>query len=151
MPHVYVANWMAAIFMVRLPVEALTEEAVKALPMPFLLDIRPTKTQWIITWKLEESENYDRFGMEDDRGWMARLVPVRDELLRGDLRSLYIGWLVAVAREIMDDEERERIGKPVDSPAGARRISRGGSGSAGRRRHGQSGCVGRGNFATGNG
>jgi hypothetical protein len=58
---------------------------------------------------LEESENYDRFGMEDGRGWMARLAPVRDELLRGDLRSLYIGWLPAVAGEMMDDEETEPL------------------------------------------
>jgi hypothetical protein len=39
--------------------------------------------------------------MEDGRGWMARLVPVRDELLRGNLRSLYIGWVAGVAGEII--------------------------------------------------
>ena len=107
--HVYVANWMTAIFMVRLPIEALTRETAKALAAPYLLDIKPTKTHWIITWSLEESENYDRFGMEDGRGWMARLAPVRDELLRGDLRSLYIGWLPAVAGEMMDDDEMEPL------------------------------------------
>ena len=47
--------------------------------------------------------------MEDGRGWMARLAPVRDELLRGDLRSLYIGWLAAVAGEMMDDDETEPL------------------------------------------
>jgi len=103
--HVYVANWMTAIFMVRLPMEALTRETAKAAAVPYLLDIKPTKTHWIITWSLEESENYDRFGMEDGRGWMARLAPVRDELLRGDLRSLYIGWLAAIAGEMMDDDD----------------------------------------------
>ncbi|MDY6792642.1 MAG: hypothetical protein SWH54_15375 [Thermodesulfobacteriota bacterium] len=107
--HVYVANWMTAIFMVRLPMEALTRETAKAAAVPYLLDIKPTKTHWIITWSLEESENYDRFGMEDGRGWMARLAPVRDELLRGDLRSLYIGWLAAVAGEMMDDDEMEPL------------------------------------------
>ena len=107
--HVYVANWMTAIFMVRLPMEALTREKVKAAAVPYLLDIKPTKAYWIITWSLEESENYDRFGMEDGRGWMARLAPVRDELLRGDLRSLYIGWLAAVAGEMMDDDEMEPL------------------------------------------
>ena len=107
--HVYVANWMAAIFMVRLPMEALTRETAKAAAVPYLLDIKATKTHWIITWSLEESENYDRFGMEDGRGWMARLAPVRDELLRGDLRSLYIGWLPAVAGEMMDDDETEPL------------------------------------------
>jgi hypothetical protein len=107
--HVYVANWMTAIFMVRLPIEALTKETAKTVAAPYLLDVKPAKTHWIITWSLEESENYDRFGMEDGRGWMARLAPVRDELLRGDLRSLYIGWLPAVAGEMMDDEETEPL------------------------------------------
>jgi len=107
--HVYVANWMTAIFMVRLPMEALTKEMAKIVAVPYLLDIKPTKTHWIITWSLEESGNYDRFGMEDGRGWMARLAPVRDELLRGDLRSLYIGWLSAVAGEMVDDDEMEPL------------------------------------------
>jgi hypothetical protein len=107
--HVYVANWMTAIFMVRLPIEALNRETANAAAVPYLLDIKPTKTHWIITWSLEESENYDRFGMEDGLGWMARLAPVRDELLRGDLRSLYIGWLPAMAGEMMDDDETEPL------------------------------------------
>jgi len=107
--HVYVANWMTAIFMVRLPIEALTQETAEAVAVPYLLDIKPTQAHWIITWCLEESQNYERFGMEDGRGWMARLAPVRDELLRGDLRSLYIGWLPAVAGEMMDDDETEPL------------------------------------------
>jgi hypothetical protein len=107
--HVYVANWMTAIFMVRLPMEALTRETAKAAAVPYLLDIKSTKPHRIITWSLEESENYDRFGMEDGSGWMARLAPVRDELLRGDLRSLYIGWLAAVDREMMDDGDVEPL------------------------------------------
>jgi hypothetical protein len=107
--HVYVANWMTAIFMVRLPIETLTREVAKSAAVPYLLDIKSTPTHWIITWSLEESENYDRFGMEDGRGWMARLAPVRDELLRGDMRSLYIGWLPTVAEELMDDDELEPL------------------------------------------
>ncbi len=95
--HVYVANWMTAIFMVRLPIEALPKETAKALAVPYTLDFKATQTHWIIAWHLEESKNYDRFGMEDGRGWMARLAPVRDELLRGDIRSLYIGWLAALS------------------------------------------------------
>ena len=87
----------------------MTQETAKAVAAPYLLDIKPTKTHWIITWSLAESEDYDRFGMEDGRGWMARLAPVRDELLRGDLRSLYIEWLAAVAGEMMDDDAVEPL------------------------------------------
>ena len=68
--HVYMANWMTAIFMVRLPMEALTRETAKAAAVPYLLDIKATKTHWIITWSLEESQNYDRFGIETaGAGW----------------------------------------------------------------------------------
>jgi hypothetical protein len=107
--HVYVANWRTAIFMVRLPIEALSKKTAQAMAVEGLLDIEPTETHWVITWSLEESEDYDRFAMEDGQGWMARLAPVRDELLRGDIRSLYIGWVTGVARGMADDDDREPI------------------------------------------
>jgi len=107
--HVYVANWMKAIFMLRLPIDALTKETVKVMVTSYALDFKATKAHWIITWHLEESKNCERFGQEDGRGWMARLAPLRDELLRGDLRSLYIGWLAAVSMEAIDDDEMEPI------------------------------------------
>jgi Skp family chaperone for outer membrane proteins len=112
--HVYVANWMTAIFMVRLPIEALPKETVKAMAVPYMLDIKATKSHWIITWSLEESENYDRFGMEDGRGWMARLAPVRDELLRGDMRSLYIGWLAGAVMGSPAAQSEEISEKDMD-------------------------------------
>lgn len=40
---------------------------------------------------------------------MAHLVPIRDELLRGDIRSLYIGWLVTVSWETTEDDEMEPL------------------------------------------
>jgi len=107
--HVYVANWMTAIFMLRLPIEVLNEETVKEVSIPYILDFKAVKDYWVITWRLDESENYDRFGMEDGSGWMMRLAPVRYELLCGDLRSLYIGWLAAVSRGMIDDDEMEAL------------------------------------------
>ncbi len=88
--HVYVANWMTAIFMVRLPIDVLYEETVKAMSVPYMLDFKAVKDHWIITWSLDESENYDRFDMEDGSGWMMRLAPVRDELLRAEISEVCI-------------------------------------------------------------
>ncbi|MGH8760259.1 MAG: hypothetical protein ACREVW_12215, partial [Burkholderiales bacterium] len=68
------------------------------------LTIEAGDDHWIIDWSLDESENYDRFGMEDGSGWMRRLAPLRDELPRGDLRPLYLGWLAGAAGgELRDD------------------------------------------------
>lgn len=105
--HVYVANWMTAIFMLRLPADCLDEKMLFAAEVPDILHCDAVKDHWIITWMLESSEDYDRFAEEDGRGWMASLAPVRDELLRGDLRGLYIGWLAAVSRKRIDNEEEE--------------------------------------------
>jgi hypothetical protein len=118
--HVYVANWMSAVFKVRVPIETISEKIVEAMAVLDTLDFKATKTHWVITWSLSESENYDRFGMEDGRGWMARLAPVRDELLRGDFRSLYIGWLAAVTSETVDDDEIEPMAaEGLGSPTAA--------------------------------
>jgi hypothetical protein len=118
--HVYVANWMSAVFKVRVPIEMISEKMAETMAVRYILDFKATKTHWVITWSLSESENYDRFGMEDGRGWMARLAPVRDELLRGDFRSLYIGWLAAVTSELVDDDEIEPMAaEGLGSPTAA--------------------------------
>ncbi len=56
---------------------------------------------------LDESDNYDRFAEEDGRGWMGRLAPLRDELLRGDMRPLYLGWLAGVSAGEVDEKAIE--------------------------------------------
>lgn len=43
--------------------------------------------------------------MDDGSGWMGRLAPLRDELLRGDLRPLYLGWLASAGG--LDDDALE--------------------------------------------
>lgn len=107
--HVYVANFMTAVFMVRVPIKAIPEEMIRATADRYVLDFEATKTHWVVTWGLNESEDYERFNTEDGRGWMARLTPLRDELMRGDFRSLYIGWLAAVSREEADDDNLEPL------------------------------------------
>ncbi|MBU2547620.1 MAG: hypothetical protein KKB20_04330 [Proteobacteria bacterium] len=107
--HVYVANWGTAVFMVRLPIDVLPAKTAGAVSAPGVLDFEATETHWIITWRLDESKDYDRFGMEDGGGWMARLAPIRDELLRGDVRGLYIGWLAAVSMEMLEDDDPEPL------------------------------------------
>lgn len=86
--------------------------------MRHVLDVDKTSAHWIIHWSLYESENYDRFGMDDGSGWMQRLLPLRDELLRGDLRPLYLGWLAGVGALPGDEAEPEvPAGLSVLSPA----------------------------------
>jgi len=97
--HVYWAYWGTAVFMLRLPLEALVKETTDALTEDDCLWFKATPTHWIVTWHREESRRSGEVGWHSGRGWMARLAPLRDELLRGDLRGLYIGWLAALGQD----------------------------------------------------
>ncbi len=102
--HVFVANWITGTFMLRLPIEAIPMETANSLASFGILDFLSTESHWIVRWELSESRKHNQFGWEDGPCWMARLSPVRDELLRGDMRALYIGWLSAVSMGAGDDD-----------------------------------------------
>ena len=108
--HVFIANWGDAIFMVRLPKEAIDQKTLKAFCTSPQLEFEKLPEHWLLTWSLGETEDYDRFGYVDEGpGLMTRLAPLREELLRGDLRSLYIGWLRAVTAEETDPDDLEPL------------------------------------------
>lgn len=109
---VYTANWCSCRLALRLPLNTLRKTELKPFRTGHAVRIETSDEHWIIDWSLDESENYDRFGMEDGHGWMHRLVPLRDELLRGDLRPLYLGWLAAAARGELDDDALEPVVPP---------------------------------------
>ena len=104
---VYSANWCSCRLSLRVPLATLSEDEVASFGDADGLRITASDTHWIIDWCLNESENYDRFGMDDGSGWIRRLMPLRDELLCGDLRALYLGWLATTAGEELADDAPE--------------------------------------------
>jgi hypothetical protein len=102
---VYTANWCSCRLALRVPLATFRKAELNPFVVRHALAVTATDKHWIIDWFLDESENYDRFAAEDGRGWMTRLAPLRDELLRGDLRPLYLGWLAAAGT--LDDDALE--------------------------------------------
>lgn len=113
---VYTACWCSCRLALRVPLDVFSRAELEAFAVRHVLDVDKTGAHWLIQWSLHESENYDRFGMDDGSGWMQRLLPLRDELLRGDLRPLYLGWL-ARAGELPGDETEPEV------PAGLSALS----------------------------
>lgn len=95
---VYLAEWAHCRFALRLPRDMFGKAELKPFGVKQSLTIDASEDHWILDWSLEGSDNYDRFAEDDGRGWMGRLVPLRDELIRGDQRSLYLGWLAGAAK-----------------------------------------------------
>lgn len=101
---VYTANWCSCRLALRLPHHAFNKAELKRFATDYALTIDGSDTHWIIDWSLNEGQDYERFDLETGQGWMGRLMPLRDELLRGDLRPLYLGWLAGVsAGEVGDN------------------------------------------------
>lgn len=105
--HVYVANWCTCLVRLRVPKSAFGAGTFRAFKTKTAFSVAQTKTHWLLEWGLDESDNYDRFADEDGRGWMGRLAPLRDELLRGDMRPLYLGWLADVSAGEVDEKAAE--------------------------------------------
>src|SRR5208337_4419439 len=100
---VYVANWGTHRFMMRVPRWAFTE---KALSDYFTGEsaIAQETSDFVILDFLSEDEDGD---WEEGEGYMASLIPVRGELMNGDLRCLYLGWLLCAQCEELDEDDIE--------------------------------------------
>ena len=104
---VYTANWCSCRLALRVPLATFHHAEVKAYTATQALTIKASDEHWICDWSLDESDDYERFAEEDGNGWMRRLLPLRDELLRGDLRPLYLGWLAGAGGGDLRDDTLE--------------------------------------------
>jgi hypothetical protein len=110
---VYVANWGTRRFMLRLPESLLDRETTSLYCSCDALDVH-WKDGFAILEFLSEDE--ERGEWEDGEGWMESLVPVREDLASGDLRALYLGWLLCAQNGSADDDQIE---PPVPPGLGA--------------------------------
>ena len=88
----YVANWGHRRLSIRLPRRLVDAGAVK----PFLnrndsMTVRRAGENLIVDLTVQDIENEI-----DGDGWMDALAPLRGDILNGDLRVLYLGWLMGV-------------------------------------------------------
>ena len=110
---VYVANWGTHEFYIRLPQESVDYKLLKALMPGETVRVRRTARFVIVEFGSESEWDGD-----DGTGWIASLMPLRSDLLRGDLRCLYLGWLRSAQDGGLDEDEME---PPV--PAGLQELS----------------------------
>jgi hypothetical protein len=122
--YFYMANWGTLRLMFRFP-KGLIDEAAIA---PFLLE------EFVTSETFGDYQVLDlEFGPEDGEGWieaesgLSRFIPLREDLIEGDYRLLYLAWLKAmtISEEPADDYGSEisysEYEPPV--PSGLKRLS----------------------------
>jgi len=100
----YVANWGSRQFCLRLPKQWIDYEKAKQM--------LPGEAAWgystgeyvIVGFEVGE---LDLDYADDGTGWMGLLMSLRSDLLRGDFRCLYLGWLLCAQRGELDENQLE--------------------------------------------
>jgi hypothetical protein len=98
----YFANWGTRILKLRLPSRLLDRKTADLYCLGESASVRERNGKIIVTFASEDDDT-DEWSDETDA--LSALIPIRTQLARGDLRSLYVGWLLcAQAGELEDDE-----------------------------------------------
>ena len=99
----YVSNWGSRQFYLRLPQELIDYKPLKAMLPSGAAQVRKTGNFVIVAYEnVSEDDDWD-----DGTGWMGSLMSLRSDLLRGDLRCLYLGWLLRLQNEEFAGEKLE--------------------------------------------
>ena len=101
---VYVANWGTHQLMFRIPLGFLDLDTVEAYCDGEVLSLTRGKEHVVLEFSSEDEEGD---GWTEGEHWMPSLISIRDELMRGDLRALYLGWLASVSASGWDDDDEE--------------------------------------------
>jgi hypothetical protein len=114
---VHVANWGTRWFMVRLPSHVLSREVVSEYYADEFLEFDIKGGNLILSFRSEEDGDW----VDDERS-MSSLIALRAELLKGDHRCLYLGWLRSIQGTVYEgDIQEDDVEPPV--PAGLRTLS----------------------------
>ncbi len=110
--HLYLANWGSRRFMIRLPKKFIDRDRFKDfLPGIDKVAIYDSVDNTIFDVDIpsEYAMPEDSYDWDDGSGWLAALAPLRGDLLSGDLRVLYLAWLIGVQWEIVPGNEMEPL------------------------------------------
>jgi len=100
----YLANWGTRWLMLRVPRKLLSSETAAAFGGGDCLAIRQRGDHVVLSFRSEDEEDYE---WAEGEGWIGSLLPLRSSLMRGDHRALYLGWLLAVQNEELDEDAVE--------------------------------------------
>ena len=117
----YMANWGSRRLMLRIPGALIDTKRVKLYCISEAIDVRqtPKKQHVIVDLEFNDEEQAE---WTDGEGWLDALMALREELIQGDFRVLYLAWLKAAEGAVeMEEIAEDTLEPPV--PAGLGQLS----------------------------
>jgi hypothetical protein len=100
----YLANWGTHVLKLRLPSSLLDPETASLYCPGRSAFVREKNGMVILSFVSDEEGGGE---WVEGEGMLSSLISVRAELARGDLRCLYLGWLLCAQNGEFDDEDEE--------------------------------------------
>ncbi|MGE3913794.1 MAG: hypothetical protein AB7K36_30905, partial [Chloroflexota bacterium] len=110
--HVYVANWGSHILMFGFPRQAIDLDILKqyavAANSAYVggLDVQVHGDRVVVTFGYNDEDGGGGWlDDEEAEGWMPSLVQLRADILQGDLRAMYLGWLAGAPVNALETDD----------------------------------------------
>ncbi|EXJ15245.1 hypothetical protein [Imhoffiella purpurea] len=112
----HLANWGTHWFMLRLPRSLMDLSDVSEYLLEDGMEGWKTREHLVLSFRSETEEP----DWEEGGSWLSSLIGIRASLMRGDRRSLYLGWLAEAWAGNLDEESTEPAVPPglarLDAP-----------------------------------
>jgi hypothetical protein len=98
--HLYAANWGTRRLAFRFPKGLVDVHAIEPYCDEYHVHLQTIGKVQVLEFEMNEEEGFDEW--IDERGLLSTLARLRDDILQGDYRALYLGWLQAMSLESDD-------------------------------------------------
>jgi hypothetical protein len=102
----YIANWGSLQLMFRFPKGLIDVEQMRKYCIEDIVEVSEINDFVILEISINEEEGFD--GWIEGEGSLSSLIGLRQEILQGDYRLLYLAWLKGITYlEELDDEDED--------------------------------------------
>ena len=102
----YIANWGSLQLMFRFPKGLIDIELMRKYSVEDIVEVSEINDFVILEISINEEEGFD--GWIEGEGSLSSLIGLRQEILQGDYRLLYLAWLKGITYlDEVDDEDEE--------------------------------------------
>jgi hypothetical protein len=103
--HLYITNWGTRHLAFRFPKGVLDTKAIEVYCDEDHIRLKTLGQVQILEIEINAEEGFDEW--IDERGLLSTLGRLRDDIMQGDYRALYLAWLKAMRLEATYDDEDE--------------------------------------------
>lgn len=112
--HFYMANWGSLCLMFRFPHGLLDAVAIEPYCVDDCISLETVGDYQVLELSFNEEEGWDWLEPEGD---LSGFVPLRNDLIEGDYRLLYLAWLKAVkSGALYEDDDFDDLQEPPVPP-----------------------------------